>query len=142
MKSKPRYVFDTNVIISAVLFEQSTPGRAFYAALDRGELLVSQATILELSDVLNRKKFDRYLTGEEREQFLVMLLRDAVVVDITEDVRVCRDPKDDRILELAVNGGATCIVTGDEDLLVLHPFRGIPILPPASFIELIKEQHG
>ncbi len=140
MKTKPRYVFDTNVIVSALLFEQSTPGQALYAALDRGELLVSQATILELSEVLSRKKFDRYVTREERERFLMTLLRDAVVVDITEEVRVCRDPKDDGILEVAVNGGTACIVTGDEDLLVLHPFRGMAILTPVSFVTSLKEQ--
>ena len=49
MKSKPRYVFDTNVIVSALLFEQSIPGQALCAAIDHGELLVSQATVLELN---------------------------------------------------------------------------------------------
>ena len=114
---------------------QSVPGQALYAALDRGEILLSQATAAELSEVLGRRKFDRYLTREEREQFLATLLRDATVVEITEEVRACRDPKDDKFLELAVNGHASCLVTGDADLLALHPFRGIPILTPAQFLD-------
>jgi putative PIN family toxin of toxin-antitoxin system len=135
MTGKARYVFDTNVTISAALFEQSPPGRALHAALSRGELLVSRASLAELAEVLGRKKFDRYLTREEREEFLVKLVREAVVVDITEEVRACRDAKDDKFLELAVCGGACCVVTGDVDLLALHPFRGIAILSAAQFLD-------
>ena len=122
MKSSERYVFDTNVLVSALLFEQSKPGQTFYAALDRGEILLSLPVVKELNDVLNREKFDRYLLREERERFLDALLREATLVEITESVRVCQDPKDDKFLELAINGGATCIITGDEDLLQLSPF--------------------
>lgn len=134
----PRYVFDTSAVVSALLFEQSVPGQAFSAALNRGVILLSSATAAELAEVLSRKKFDRYLTHQEREQFLVMLLLAATVVEISEEVRACRDPKDDAFLELAVNGRASCLVTGDEDLLTLHPFRGIPILTPAQFPEALS----
>jgi putative PIN family toxin of toxin-antitoxin system len=134
MSRKPCYVIDNNALVSALLFEQSVPGQAFYAALDRGTLLVSQATVAELTQVLARKKFDRYVTAEEREQFLAMLVQEATVVEIVEEVRACRDPKDDKFLELAVNGNASCLVTGDKDLLILHPFREIPILTPAQFL--------
>jgi len=142
MTDKPRYVFDTNVTISAALFEQSAPGQALYAALSRGELLVSQASLAELGEVLGREKFDRYLSREEREKFLVKLIQQAVVVDITEEVRACRDAKDDKFLELAVCGRATCIVTGDTDLLALHPFRGIPILSPAQLLDRLAREAG
>ena len=53
--------------------------------------------------------------------------------------RSCRDPKDNQFLELAVNGQADFIVTGDEDLLVLHPFRAIPILTPRDFLHVLEE---
>jgi putative PIN family toxin of toxin-antitoxin system len=142
MSPEPRYVFDNNAVVSAVLFEQSVPGRAFYAALDHGEVLVSQATFAELSEVLARRKFDRYVSREEREQLLVMFLRDATLVEITEAVRECRDPKDDKFLELAVSGSARCPVTGDQDLLALHPFRGVPILTPAQFLELLSRENA
>lgn len=137
MSSKPRYVFDTNVIISGLLFDQSLPGRVFYEALDRGEILLSQEVVEELSDVLSREKFDRYLRFEEREQFLNALIRDATLVEVTEEVEVCRDPKDDKYLELAISGGATHVITGDEDLLTLNLFRGIEIVTPVQFLASI-----
>jgi len=140
MSSKPSYVFDTNVTISAALFEQSPPGQALYAALQGGELLISRSSIAELGEVLGRKKFDRYLTDEERQEFLIRLMREAVVVEITEEVRACRDAKDDKFLEIAVCGRASCVVTGDADLLTLHPFRCIPILSPAQFLDMLARQ--
>ena len=66
--------------------------------------------------------------------FLAALLDASEVVEVIDSVRACRDPKDDRILELAVNGNADCIVTGDGDLLVLNPFRGVAVMMPADFL--------
>ncbi len=72
-----------------------------------------------------------------------MLLTAATVVEITQEVRACRDPKDDQFLELVVCGGASCLVTGDRDLLVLHPFREVPVLTPTQFLEsLAREKSG
>jgi len=139
LRSNPRCVFDTNVFISALLFDQSTPAQAFFAALHSGEILVSADVIMELNDVLGREKFNRYLTEAERERFLRSLLREARLIEIREKVQACRDPKDDKFLELAVNGGADYIVSGDENLLVLDPFRGIPILTPDNFLDALSE---
>ncbi len=55
-------------------------------------------------------------------------------VPISGRIAACRDPTDDKFLELAVDGQADMIVTGDLDLLVLNPFRGIPIIDPAAFV--------
>ena len=131
-----RFVFDTNVIISAVLFSNSVPGQAFIRALNHGRMLVSKALVGELSRVLGRDRFDRYVTREERDAFLSSLIRESSLIEISQAVQVCRDPEDDQILELAVNGSATYIVTGDTDLLVLNPFRGIEIVTPAEFLKL------
>ena len=131
-----RFVFDTNVIVSAVLFNNSVPGQAFSRALSHGMILVSRALMGELSRVLGRDRFDRYVTREERDAFLVSLIRESNLIGISQVVQVCRDPEDDQILELAVNGNATYIVTGDADLLVLNPFRGIEIVTPAAFLKL------
>jgi predicted nucleic acid-binding protein len=49
-------------------------------------------------------------------------------------VHACRDPKDDKFLQLAVNGNADFIIAGDDDLLVLNPFHGFPIITPASYL--------
>lgn len=131
-----RVVFDTNVIISALLFSGSAPARAFTRTLNRGTILVSNELVGELTGVLQRDKFDRYVTLEERETFLDSLILESALIEITEAVQACRDPSDDRVLEVAVNGNATHIVTGDADLLVLNPFRGVEIVTPAEFLRL------
>ena len=99
-------------------------------------ILVSGALVGELSRVLGRDRFDRYVTREERDEFLGSLIRESNLIEIIETVQVCRDPKDDQVLELAVNGNATYIVTGDADLLVLNPFRGVEIVTPAECLKL------
>lgn len=140
MSPEPSFVFDNNTLVSALLFERSVPGQAFYAALDHGLVLTSQPTFIELNGVLARKKFDRYITREARDQFLATFLHEAKLVEITEEIRACRDPKDDKFLELAVCGRATSLISGDQDLLVLNPFRGIPILTPAQFLQWLAER--
>jgi putative PIN family toxin of toxin-antitoxin system len=136
------FLFDTNALVSALLFAQSDPGRAFFAASDRGKLICSHKTLAELSDVLERKKFDRYLDRDDRRQFLTNLVDESVFSNVIEEIRACRDPKDDKFLELAVSGAAKCLVTGDEDLLALNPYRGIPIITPARFLEWISRQRA
>lgn len=135
MSRKGRYVFDTNVLISALMFNSSVPGRAFARASAEGVILISEPLVEELNDVLGREKFRRYMTIDERERFLESLIHQSELVEIRELVRACRDPADDHILELAINGCATGMVTGDPDLLVLNPFRGISIVPPARLLD-------
>jgi putative PIN family toxin of toxin-antitoxin system len=67
MRSKTRYVFDTNVIISAILLKTGRPAKAFQYALKHGKILLSVELMEELNEVLGRKKFNRYVTREERE---------------------------------------------------------------------------
>jgi len=135
-----RFVFDTNAVISAALSKHSTPGRSLRAAIIQGSLLLSEATLVELAEVFRRSKFDRYLSADEREQFLGKLLADAIIVDVREVVQECRDPRDDKFLELAVAGNAGFIVTGDDDLLRMHPFRGIDIVTPAQLLHRLTGQ--
>ncbi len=130
-----RYVFDTNVVISALLFPDSKPGTAFRFALANAAVLVSSETLRELDDVLARAKFEPYVRREERELFVAALLDRVELVEITHRVEACRDPRDDKFLELALSGRATAVVTGDPDLLSLNPFRGIEIVSPADFVE-------
>jgi putative PIN family toxin of toxin-antitoxin system len=139
MNPNERFVFDTNVLVSGLLFAESKPARAFFLALRIGILLTSLAALHELSTVLHRKKFDKYLTSDERDQFLDHYTRSTITIDIIETIQLCRDPKDDKFLEIATNGAATYLITGDPDLLVLHPFRGIPIISPDSFLGTIPE---
>jgi len=133
-----RVVFDTNVLVSALLFERSVPAQAMFAAMDAGEILLSETLVNEINEILQRKKFERYISAEQREEFLIALVQSAELVEITETITACRDPKDNHILELAVSGGAQVIVTGDSDLLVLNPFQEIQILPPRDFLLIIS----
>ncbi len=135
MPTDLRFVFDTSAIVSAVLLKHSVVRQAFDQAIAQGKLLVSQATVDEANEVLRRKGFDKYVLEEERIEFVTALVRDAILVEITEQIRACRDPKDDKFLELAVCGNAACIVSGDDDLISLHPFRGIPIVTPRQFLD-------
>jgi putative PIN family toxin of toxin-antitoxin system len=134
-QTERRCVIDTNVLISAALFADSLPGRALRLVLSKGTLLASAETLTETAEVLGRRKLDRYLTWEERETFLEALADRVEMVEPEIRLAVCRDPSDDRILELAVAGGAAAIIAGDQDLLTLSPFRGIPILSPRAFLE-------
>lgn len=138
MRSEVRYVFDTNVIISALLFENSKPAQALRYALANGEVLLSIELIEELNEVLGRERFNRYVTSEAREEFLEALVERSVLVEIIENVQECRDPKDDKVLELALNGEAQYIISGDRDLLVLHPFRGVVVIAPDELLRRIE----
>jgi hypothetical protein len=115
MTNKQRFVFDTNVLISAFLFSQSKPRQALEQAQDIGVLIFSSSVFSELREVLYRPKFDRYLTEERRQELLEDLTQTAQFIDVTEQISECRDPKDNKYLELAVSGQAECIVTGDDD---------------------------
>lgn len=134
MPGAGRVVVDTNALVSRLLVPESTPACAVRKAVDEAELLVSEATVDELAEVLARAKFDRYVTVEERQTFIRLIGRIAVLVPVIHSVDECRDPRDNKFLELALSGEADAIITGDRALLDLHPFRGIPILTPAAYI--------
>jgi len=135
MPSKPRYVFDANAIVSALLLPGSIPRRAFDKACAQGRFFLSEPVIHELDDVFRRPRLEKYIREDERIHFLVALLREAHIVRVTESISVCRDPKDNKYLELAQAAQATCLVTGDKDLLELHPYRGLSILTPRQFLD-------
>jgi putative PIN family toxin of toxin-antitoxin system len=135
MVKRGRFVFDTNVIISALLIKTSVARLALDKGRERGNILLSLETIEELHDTLGRPAFDHYIDKEDRIKFATLLIREAILVDITEHVVECRDPKDNKFLELAASGNADVIVSGDEDLQVLNPFRKILILSPREFLE-------
>jgi putative PIN family toxin of toxin-antitoxin system len=134
-----RFVFDTNTIISAFLFENGKPGRALDLAEEAGRLFVSTETAEELSEVLQRERFDDYVDRETRHELLLALLEEAELAEVTEQIEESRDPDDDKFLELAVEIGAECIVSGDKDLLALESIRGIPILTADEFLRRAEE---
>ena len=138
-----RVVVDTSVLVRAVIMPHGTVGPVLLR-LRHGDytLLYAQSLLEELLDVLNRPRIrHRYgLTEEDIETVvgLILLRGEAVVPE--ERISACRDPKDDKFLEVAVAGRADVIVGGDQDLLTLHPFAGIPILPPADFLKMLDAE--
>jgi uncharacterized protein len=130
------YVFDTNVIVSAILSSDSVPRKAFNFAFNNGIILLSNSVWNELKEVLKRPKFAKYISDEKRNRFLWELFNQGKFIDIVEEIKECRDEKDNKFLELAVSGKADFIITGDNDLLVLNLFRNIQIITSKSFLEL------
>jgi len=89
----------------------------------------------ELADVLAKAKFDPYVTREQRAQFIRLIANTAEFVPVIHRVRECRDPTDDKFLEVDLNGQADLIITGDADLLALHPWREIAIMSPVDYLK-------
>jgi putative PIN family toxin of toxin-antitoxin system len=132
--TRERVVIDTNVFISGLLSSTSTPARVVDRAMEHGQLLASTDTLRELMTKLLSPKFDRYISRERRDALLERLAPNVEMVEIVQQVRASRDPKDDKFLEVALNGEADVLVSGDNYLLTLHPFRGTDILTPAAYL--------
>ena len=134
MKKSKRFVIDTNVLVSAAIFPSSVPGQALDKAVRSGKLLMSAAIRSEIQQTLKKEKLRRYLSLISVNNFLEKLEDIVEIPDTLPTLTVCRDPEDDKFLALADGGKASCIITGDEDLLVLHPFGDIAIITPSKFI--------
>ncbi len=135
MTSK-RIVVDTNVLISFLLLPDSQVNQAIHHVLKESIILSSDDTLAELASVLARPKFNKYISLEDRQQFLRNFIRICESITITKRIQLCRDPKDDMYLELAVNGDADFIISGDKDLLSLHPFGEVQIYSPAHYLKI------
>ena len=135
MKRNNFFVFDTNSLISAALILSSVNAKALDAALDVGRLVISEPVLQEFKEVIFRKKFDRYfLNLAERLEAIDKIEQNSVWFSPVEIISECRDPKDNKFLELALACDASCIISGDDDLLVLNPFRTVPILNASNFL--------
>jgi len=130
-----RIVLDTNVLISATLKDLSTPAAAVRLVAASHVLLTSVATQHELRRILSKPYFQAIVKGTVVAR-LEAMFADAELIPITQAIMACRDPSDDQFLELAVNGKADCVISGDDDLLSMTIFRGIPIITPAKFLTL------
>src|ERR1700733_7900429 len=130
------FVFDTNILVSALFDNDSIPALALKKARVNGILLISDEIAAEYISVFSREKFNKYVPQSLRFSFVENIISNALPVIIESPVKVCRDPKDDMFLSIAVNAKATCIITGDNDLLVLHPFQEISIITPHDFLNI------
>jgi putative PIN family toxin of toxin-antitoxin system len=134
-----RVVFDTSTLIGAALKVGSKPHQALMLAFELCVLCASEQLIAELTEVLNRSRFDRQLPQSNRHKFLAMIRQNAEIFLVDEVaasrlVPPCRDSSDNFVLALALASQADAIVSSDQDLQVLHPWNGIAILTPAQFL--------
>ncbi len=134
-----RVVLDTSTLVGAALKPGSVPHQALLLALARYDVCASVQTWLELERVMQRKRFDRYLERETRQEFAAMLRTSmhffaVTAADQAAVLPPCRDPLDNMFLALVQICQADVLVSSDDDLLVLHPWRGIPVLRPVQFL--------
>ena len=132
-----QFVFDTNVLISAALGSSSCR-KAIDFAIVKGKLVRSEETFAELAITLEKKRLQKYLLPKDKVDFLANYMLISERIEIKEQLSICRDPKDNMLLELAVSCNANVLVTGDKDLLTLHPFRGIPVLAVDAFLKMME----
>ena len=118
-----------------MLLEDSVSDRALTKAIADFTILCSEPIFNEFVETLFLSKFDKYVRLSSRKKVLKYFEKKVLLIEPQEKISVCRDPKDNKFLELAVVGNATCIISGDKDLLVLNPFRNIPIIAPNEFLE-------
>ena len=135
MRTDRKLVVDSTLWVSRLLMPSGTAARAVDYGLTWGIPLMSEETLAELTEVLSRPKFVRYVSIDDRQLFLRRLGGIVRLIPITQRMTACRDPKDDKFLDVALNGEAQLILTGDQDLLELHPFHGIDIITPVDFLE-------
>ena len=129
-----RLILDTNILVSAFVFKSVTANIVVRNAAKKHTLLFSESTFKELKSTLLKPKFAEIAELSTIRNFIINLIKIGEFIDPKIIIAECRDPKDNKFLELAVAGNADCIVTGDKDLLVLNPFRGIKIISPADFL--------
>jgi uncharacterized protein len=133
--SKPTIVFDTNALISAAILPNSASRKALNLATQMFQLASSKAALDELVGVIERPHLDKYFgSTNTRFAFLMLIAQLSNMCETHSIITDCRDPDDNKILELALDANAKIIVCGDNDLLVLNPFRGIEILRPHEFL--------
>jgi putative PIN family toxin of toxin-antitoxin system len=134
-----RVVVDTNTLISGLISRGSPPARVLKRWAEGAiTVLVTSDLAAEYQEVLARPAFAALGTEDERLELLGGLLSLGNVEPVTATERldvVQRDPDDNRVLECALFGGASVIITGDEDLLALGRFRGVAIVSPKEFLE-------
>ena len=127
-------VFDASAVVSAALREDGVPERAFLRAENSDVFALSAEVDFEIASVLDRPRFAKAISAARRARILNVMRGSAAWFSPSERVTDCRDKKDDKYLELALAAGAWAIVSGDADLLVLHPWRGVHILRPAEYL--------
>jgi putative PIN family toxin of toxin-antitoxin system len=132
----PRVVVDPGVFVSALIAPKGTPAQLLDLLLEqRFELIVSPRLLGELTGVLLRDRFRRYVTAAEVRELLADLAAVAIVLrDPPDPAAVTRDPDDDYLIALAVAAQADALISGDHDLTDLED-PPVPVLTPRAFLD-------
>jgi uncharacterized protein len=130
------FVFDTNALISSYLLNTSVNRKAYDKAKDKGLLVRSEQTMEEFRFTFSKPKFDRYLSVDKRVASMMEYEMNSFLIPISFNEKVCRDPKDDMFINLALSANASFIITGDSHLLELNGFKKIAILSASDFLRL------
>ena len=136
-------VVDTNILVRAVNKPTGSVSPVLERLRDKDYLLIySEPLLSEFVDVINRPRIrDKYhITPEDISTVVALLILRGREIRSVERIEICRDPKDNMVLEAAIAGEAQVIVSGDEDLLTLDPFRGISIVSPSKFLEMLDRE--
>ncbi len=131
---RPPIVIDTNVLISAGLLPRSRTADALAVAVEHFVIAQNEATWSELETRIARPKFDRYFGDDGRLRHLIQIARSIKMVPPASSDAVSRDPDDDKFIQLALDAGATMLISGDLDLKMVRCYKGIEILSPALFL--------
>jgi len=132
-----KLVIDTNLWVSALI---NTRVRLNDLILNKGiEIVISNDLLLELTDVLKRNKFRRYFSLEEAENFLLLLQEVATFIEVSANVELCDDPKDNFLLNLAIDSQANFLITGDNDLLRMGSIQHTCILTLPEFSSILNQ---
>ncbi len=132
-----RIVIDTNIWISALLSKYLRERIQSIVGEEQISILFSNDLLTEIEKVANRPKIRKYVSEDDANTFLEILKSRGDLVEITTEIKICRDPKDDFILALCKDGKADYLITGDKDLLVLNPFEKTHILTISEFNGLL-----
>lgn len=130
-----RIVVDTNVLISSALLPDSTPAIALEFILKKHIHVTSKEILQELQLKLTHKKFRKYISEDEVSIFLHKLYKISELTELIQRVKICRDPKDNMVIDTAINGNASVIVSGDKDLTDIEKYKNIKILSAKQFLD-------
>jgi putative PIN family toxin of toxin-antitoxin system len=129
-----RVVLDTSVIVSALLKPDGKSRRVFKTVLENHKPLLSIDQLAELETVLQKSKFEKFITLQDRFEILALLLDKGELVNVISKTSICRDESDNKFLNLALDGKADVIITRDPDLLILADEFSIQIVNPEQFL--------
>lgn len=139
-EERAKIVIDTNALLSALISPRGTVAQAVASAFLHAEIIQSAETYAELGEKLASRKLQKYIPADLRQEALSFFAEAAAFVEAPAVATACRDPKDNKFLDIAAAGGATLLISGDKDLQALQGQETqlgytFAIVTPRSFLD-------